>query len=165
MPTNVGCLLLSSATYDRPDLSDLLSNLYLSVLRLSHNIDQNKVSVHVFPEDITVTMDPSHLHQIMTNLCQNGLRHGGEKQLFEIDGGETRESRGPFIEVIDSGPGIDPETAMQIFEPFFTTANKGTGLGLYIARELAEANQAHLDYVPIPAGGSCFRISFKNKKR
>ena len=129
----------------------------------SHHVEQAQIRIHISPENVSVTVDPSHLHQIMSNLCQNALRHSNEKQLFEIHGGETRESRGPFLDVIDSGKGIEPETAKQIFEPFFTTASKGTGLGLYIARELAEANQAHLDYVPIPTGGSCFRISFKQQ--
>jgi two-component system sensor histidine kinase PilS (NtrC family) len=48
--------------------------------------------------------------------------------------------------------------AEQLFRPFFTTSGEGTGLGLYIARELCSVNQASLDYVPIPAGGACFRI-------
>jgi len=138
---------------------------FIAEFSRAHDVDAEKIAVHISPIDVKVTMDPSHLHQIMSNLCQNGLRHGGEKQMFEVRGGETRESRGPFLDVIDAGPGIEPETAQQIFEPFFTTASKGTGLGLYIARELAEANQAHLDYVPIPTGGSCFRISFVQKKR
>ena len=139
-------------------------NDFIAEFSRAHDVETDRISIHIVPPDVKVTMDSSHLHQIMSNLCQNGLRHGG-KQLFEIRGGETRESRGPFLDVIDAGPGIEPETAQQIFEPFFTTASKGTGLGLYIARELAEANQAHLDYVPIPTRGSCFRIAFKQKKR
>ena len=68
------------------------------------------------------------------------------------------------LEVIDQGPGIDPETAEQMFEPFFTTATAGTGLGLYIARELCENNEAHLSYQPGAEGGSCFRIQFSADK-
>jgi two-component system sensor histidine kinase PilS (NtrC family) len=52
-----------------------------------------------------------------------------------------------------------------MFEPFFTTSGKGLGLGLYLARELCEANQAQLNYLPIPTGGTCFRISFAPNKR
>ena len=138
---------------------------FIAEFSRAHDVDEDNISIHIAPENVKVTMDSSHLHQIMSNLCQNALRHGGDKQIFEIRGGETRESRGPFLDVIDAGLGIEPETAQQIFEPFFTTASKGTGLGLYIARELAEANQAHLDYIPIPTGGSCFRIAFKQKKK
>jgi two-component system sensor histidine kinase PilS (NtrC family) len=48
----------------------------------------------------------------------------------------------------------------KIFEPFFTTRSSGTGLGLYISREICESNQARLEYLPATNGGSCFRIHF-----
>jgi two-component system sensor histidine kinase PilS (NtrC family) len=60
--------------------------------------------------------------------------------------------------VLDRGPGVAEGNAPQLFRPFFTTSEHGTGLGLYIARELARANDATLDYVPVPGGGSCFRL-------
>ena len=65
--------------------------------------------------------------------------------------------------VRDDGPGIAPEVAAQIFEPFFTTHSKGSGLGLYIARDLCAANQASLDLMQAatgPTGGAEFRIRF-----
>jgi two-component system sensor histidine kinase PilS (NtrC family) len=49
--------------------------------------------------------------------------------------------------------------ASRLFQPFYTTSEHGTGLGLYIARELARANQATLDYLAVPGGGGCFRIA------
>ncbi len=134
----------------------------------SQGISHDDVALHVAPEDTTVYIDPSHLHQILFNLCQNALRYGktgSGKKAIQLIAGESQDSEGAFLDVIDNGPGIEPEMSKQIFEPFFTTAGKGTGLGLYIARELAEANQAHLDYIPVPTGGSCFRISFAREKR
>ena len=65
---------------------------------------------------------------------------------------------GPVVEVVDRGPGIPEAVSAQLFRPFFTTSSHGTGLGLYIARELCRANQATLDHVPLPGGGACFRI-------
>ena len=100
---------------------------------------------------------------MLTNLCDNGLRHGADYAglpKIELRGGITRESGGPFLDVIDHGPGIPPDIAQNIFEPFFTTEPTGTGLGLYIARELCEINRARLNYLPIPTGGSCFRLNF-----
>uniref|UniRef100_UPI0035947248 ATP-binding protein n=1 Tax=Thiocapsa sp. TaxID=2024551 RepID=UPI0035947248 len=58
------------------------------------------------------------------------------------------------------GPGIDAKTAREIFNPFFTTRTSGTGLGLYIARELAETNGIHLTYEPAQPHGSRFRLEF-----
>ncbi|HNW79390.1 MAG TPA: ATP-binding protein, partial [Candidatus Competibacteraceae bacterium] len=66
----------------------------------------------------------------------------------------------PVLEVQDAGPGVPAEHVDRLFEPFFTTRSDGTGLGLYLARELCEANRAQLQYVPGAEGGSCFRIVF-----
>ena len=84
----------------------------------------------------------------------------------------------PFLDVIDRGPAIAQEVAEHIFEPFFTTAPQGTGLGLYICRELCECNQARLNYLvtrPIAfaradaqgrgIAGNCFRITFADPRR
>ncbi|RZL05631.1 MAG: ATP-binding protein, partial [Rubrivivax sp.] len=68
------------------------------------------------------------------------------------------EGGAPVLDVSDRGPGIPDTVTTQLFRPFFTTSGHGTGLGLYIARELCQANQASLLYVPLPAGGACFRI-------
>jgi two-component system sensor histidine kinase PilS (NtrC family) len=65
---------------------------------------------------------------------------------------------------MDNGDGIDTELAEKIFEPFFTTKSSGTGLGLYIAREICESNQSHLEFIPVPEGGSCFRITFTSQE-
>ena len=120
------------------------------------------VRLEVESADIMVEFDPSHLQQILWNLCQNGLRHSGagENPRLELLVGLNITGR-PYLDVVDHGPGVSPENIGNIFEPFFTTDSKGTGLGLYIARELAESNLAQLRYQPRD-GMSCFRISFKN---
>ena len=111
-------------------------------------------------QPVPALFDPRHLQQVLTVLVQNALTHGrmpGEAARVSvnvgIEGGTAR------IDVLDRGPGIAPGTLAQLFRPFFTTSEAGTGLGLYIARELCHANQAHLDYVGAAAGGGCFRIS------
>jgi two-component system sensor histidine kinase PilS (NtrC family) len=108
------------------------------------------------------------LQQILTNLSENALRHsqnfpGNPK--VEFQGGLSLDLNRPYLDVIDHGAGIDPETAEHIFEPFFTTSTNGSGLGLYISRELAECNQANLNYVPMSTEGSCFRLSFQDPRR
>jgi two-component system sensor histidine kinase PilS (NtrC family) len=72
--------------------------------------------------------------------------------------------RHAVIDVMDRGPGIPDAIAAQLFRPFYTTSEHGTGLGLYIARELCRANQAQLDYVSVPAGGACFRLTLSVPK-
>ena len=68
-----------------------------------------------------------------------------------------------MLEILDDGPGLGAAVLPQLFEPFFTTEASGTGLGLYIARELCEANGAALEYARQAHGGACFRIIFGGK--
>jgi two-component system sensor histidine kinase PilS (NtrC family) len=71
----------------------------------------------------------------------------------------------PCLEVADRGSGIDARTADRIFEPFSTGARGGTGLGLFIARELCQLNRAVLLYEQRQGGGSIFRIVFSDPQR
>ncbi len=117
---------------------------------------------------IQTRMDPHQLTQVLTNLVQNGMRYSAQKnqqgqvwlRLFR-----DLDSDLPVLEVLDDGPGVPHEQLHHLFEPFYTTENKGTGLGLYISRELCESNQARLDYKPRESGGSCFRITFAHSRK
>jgi two-component system sensor histidine kinase PilS (NtrC family) len=117
----------------------------------------------VEPVELAVSFDPHQLRQVLWNLCanacQHGVRPGATPQLELCAHLESGRGR-PVLEVRDAGPGVAAEHISHLFEPFFTTRAKGTGLGLYLARELCEANRAHLQYLPIAGGGSCFRITF-----
>lgn len=116
--------------------------------------------------DISVQFDPSHLQQVLTNLVDNALRYAqGQEGSVRLVTGVDDLSERPYLQVLDDGPGVAPDRITQLFEPFFTTEAKGTGLGLYISRELCEANQARLSYVPAIPRGSCFRIAFAHPKR
>lgn len=125
----------------------------------TEGIPPQALKMDIVPENLLLRVDPGHLHQVLSNLCQNAFSHTGKE--CEVGVQARRENNGTIrIDVVDNGQGIDPMTAEQMFEPFFTTASSGTGLGLYIARELCEINQASLDYVNTDAGGSCFRMRF-----
>ncbi len=131
--------------------------------RQSNAIETQQLVVQILPATTEARVDSSQLRQILTILLENAINHFNEKKSelrLQIICGITRESSGPILDVVDNGPGIPAHIVKQIFEPFFTTQNAGTGLGLYIAKELSEANRMDLDYITLPAGGSCFRISF-----
>ena len=126
----------------------------------------------VNPQDAEVRVDPRQLKQVLTNLVTNALRHGrhgGDKAdttvEVRIDGGIDPKTERPFINVSDNGPGVPPDKRGQLFQPFHTTRASGTGLGLYISRELCEANQARLSYLPGERGGAVFRILFAHPDR
>ena len=117
--------------------------------------------------DIEVRADPSQLRQIVWNLCENALKHGvreSPEQVVEIRYGRMSPTARPFLEVADRGPGVAPENAERIFEPFFS-GGRGTGLGLFLARELAQTNGATLLYEARPGGGSIFRLVFSDPRR
>lgn len=134
----------------------------------SQQINPECIVTSVSPSSLSVHFDPNQLHQIIWNLCHNAVRHSrnlrGQPHV-EIHVGVQSDTPIPYLDVIDNGPGIDAESVDHIFEPFFTTETKGTGLGLYIARELSECNQAHLAYLPAANGGSCFRLMFADPRR
>lgn len=130
---------------------------------MSQNMSTNEITINIDPETTQVNVDTTQFHQVLWNLCQNGMRYSADypnSPKIELVGGISNETGRAFLDVIDHGSGIDAETAQSIFEPFFTTDAKGSGLGLYISKELCETNNAHIAYVPVPTGGSCFRIEF-----
>jgi two-component system, NtrC family, sensor histidine kinase PilS len=108
---------------------------------------------------VPAMVDPRHLQQVLTVLLQNALNYGrmpGQPARVTLNVHVVGDKAA--VDVIDRGPGIPDGALARLFRPFFTTSEHGTGLGLYIARELCLANQATLDYVSLPAGGSCFRV-------
>jgi len=131
-------------------------------------LDEGAVALAPGSPDIEVRMDPTHLHQIVWNLCDNAVKYASAEAgaiAVELSCGVLEPSGRPYLEVADRGPGIKPDKVEQIFEPFYTSQAGGTGLGLYISRELAERNGAALRYQPRPGGGSAFRIVFADPKR
>jgi two-component system sensor histidine kinase PilS (NtrC family) len=118
-------------------------------------------------DDMEVRFDPSHLHQVVWNLCDNAIKYGDARGgiSVEIKIGRLNPSNRPYLEVADRGPGIDLQAVDRIFEPFFTGAKGGTGLGLFIARELCQLNRAILLYEPRGGDGSIFRIVFSDPQR
>ena len=146
----------------------------IDVRRFVHTFIQDfclteKIEVTVFQLDFThddpallINFDRNHLHQILWNLCRNARRHCLQ-QTGSIVVKLTRcnETNSILFDIKDDGSGVPKHQIKQLFEPFFTTATNGTGLGLYIARELCEANHASIKYIDNTGGGH-FRISCKD---
>lgn len=175
--------------------SDRVNNIISNVLQLSKKRQNNTYHYEMKPLELTTWLEnfvaefqetlkpglkieldiatrpmythiiPSQLHQIVTNLANNGLRHTKQENgiaqiwlMLYIDS----SSQLPQLDVVDNGEGVPIEVEDKLFEPFFTTSNDGTGtgLGLFVTKELCESNQAQLVYLPRKGGGSCFRVTF-----
>jgi two-component system sensor histidine kinase PilS (NtrC family) len=120
------------------------------------------------PRSLEVTADPTQLRQVVWNLCDNAIKYGLRNRItdvIEIRYGRLKPAARPFLEVVDRGPGVRTEDAERIFEPFFSGEHQGSGLGLFLARELAQTSGATLLYEPRPGGGSIFRLVFADPRR
>lgn len=161
-------LQLSRREATRPERVPLAAWIddFVGEFRETYEIPADRIVVSA-ADDLEVRFDPSHLHQVLWNLCENARRYalapsGGTLDLIT---GRLAGNGRPYLEVADRGPGIDPAAADRIFEPFFTLHRTGTGLGLFLARELAECNGALLVYEPRAGGGSIFRLIFADPQR
>jgi two-component system sensor histidine kinase PilS (NtrC family) len=117
-------------------------------------------------QELLVEFDPENLQRVITNLLDNALRHSklatgreSAKILVDLD----FASHLCLIDIVDTGSGVPIAEQPKLFEPFFTTINEGSGMGLYLCKELCEINNASLSYRPTDRGESCFRISLNQR--
>ncbi len=140
------------------NLFDKLS-LFVETLQYTEGVVPAVFLIEVAPSCV-VQFDRGHFDQVLWNLCRNALRYCQKKpgsvqlRAWQAEDGAT------VLEVLNDGPPVDADAVQKLFEPFFTTSVGGTGLGLYIARELCAANGALLEYRPQADGRVCFRIVF-----
>jgi two-component system sensor histidine kinase PilS (NtrC family) len=135
--------------------------------RDSHPLETDVLKAVDDGHRVVALVDPQHLHQVLTVLVHNALTYGrtpGNPAQVTVAVRRDGPNGSPIVEVIDRGPGIPPRVVEQIFTAFFSTSDHGTGLGLYIARQLCEANQSVLSFEPVPLGGSCFRIQLPSSQ-
>lgn len=133
---------------------------YLQEQKLNLGPQAAAFALRINGQGLNVFVDSGHLKQILDNLCANALTYGKpERGKIILEAGRLQDT--PYIKIIDNGDVISAEDRQHLFEPFFTTSHNGTGLGLYISRELAELNQAELSYAGQP-GKPCFVLLLAN---
>lgn len=144
---------LNPVAFDAATLAALVDEL-----RQTEEIPADAV-ISSMPDTLHFQFDPDHLRQIVWNLLRNAWRHC-TRQAGSLRIAAQKAGDGIQFDIEDDGPGLAPEHLGKLFEPFFTTDAQGTGLGLFLARELAEANHATLTYVP-GARGARFRLALR----
>jgi two-component system sensor histidine kinase PilS (NtrC family) len=152
-----------------PEVLDSKTWLEEFLLRFSNSYREPlNISLKVEPEKIAVRFNPGQLEQLLTNLCDNGLRYSHKltgEYILAIEVNLLEHSQIPVLDIIDYGPGPSADLEEQVFEPFYTTESSGTGLGLFICKEICEANQARVFFRRTLDNRSCFRIVFAHPDR
>jgi two-component system sensor histidine kinase PilS (NtrC family) len=117
-------------------------------------------------KELLVEFDPENLQRVIGNLLDNALRHskletGRENARIEVSlDFATHQCQ---VDIIDLGSGVPKSELPKLFEPFYTTMEEGSGMGLYLCKELCEINNADLSYRTTSRGESCFRISMNQR--
>ncbi len=134
---------------------------------MQSTLQKHQISLFIEPSNAEIQFDPEHLQQVLWNLCRNAEKYARENVAdlhIDIQGSHPLHTRDIMLNIMDNGKGIPDQNIDRLFEPFYTTSTRGTGLGLFMARELCLSNSASLDYVKLPAGGSCFRLIFSHAR-
>jgi two-component system sensor histidine kinase PilS (NtrC family) len=139
---------------------------FIDNYRATHELC-DEIALEVVTPGVKVNVIEGQLEQVLNNLFDNGLRYShkktGKARLLVQAGIDDRDGDDqPYVHIIDDGEGVNDTDEGQLFEPFHTTESSGTGLGLYISKELCEANQSQLAYNRTEDGKSCFSIYFSN---
>jgi two-component system sensor histidine kinase PilS (NtrC family) len=148
------------------DITEWLKAFHKNMLT-SQQLGSHAFKIALPSKPVRIQADPTHLEQIMCNLYENGVRHSKLNQsenLLKIECSASKNTDNVTIDIIDYGNGVPEQYQEKLFEPFFTTEPTGTGLGLFIARELSQLNRAHLQYIDEPGNGAHFRLKFSNQR-
>jgi two-component system sensor histidine kinase PilS (NtrC family) len=145
-------------------LTDWITEFVSTYLKaLNRQVD---ITISCDYPDLLIEFDPENLQRILSNLLDNALRHSKlavNTETARLEVGLDFVSHQCLIDVIDQGGGVPPSDQSKLFEPFFTTVEEGSGMGLFLCKELCEINNATLSYRLTERGESCFRISLNQR--
>jgi two-component system, OmpR family, sensor kinase len=114
------------------------------------------------PPEVRVVGDPARLRQALENVLANAVQHAPLGTVVRLEVTEEQHAEGlwAMIRVSDEGPGIDPTILPRLFERFArSSSSMGLGIGLYLARQIAEAHDGTLEVTSSPGAGTHFRLS------
>ncbi|HRI17054.1 MAG TPA: ATP-binding protein [Burkholderiaceae bacterium] len=134
------------------DAGALVSAVCEEWMRTAGPVAGSLLEVDLPGEPLAAIFDPEHLRRVLVNLLDNARRHGSGKAGAVQLRLHARDANEALLSVASDGAPIAPDVERYLFEPFFSTRSRGTGLGLYICRELCDRYGARISYRLRPAG-------------
>jgi two-component system sensor histidine kinase PilS (NtrC family) len=156
--------VLDLAKRNKPHQSDIhlqtLLSRFIDTFSCQHPLSPNQIRLLHCPPELSVKMDSSHLDQILWIVCDNAFKHAQNDTIeVTLEAGNGSDLNICWLRVCDNGHvPVDAQQAEKIFEPFYTTHGQGTGLGLYLAREICENNGARIVLDQTDSTGTCFKL-------
>lgn len=143
------------------DLPKLVQHV-CELLRPEASTRNIEIAVEVEPDLPHILADPVRLTQALLNLVINGIQAVNDRGQVKVRAGKSGEWL--LLRVQDTGPGIPADKIGEIFDPYFTTKTEGSGLGLWIAQQIALAHEGNLRAENAPGGGAVFILTLPLRK-
>jgi hypothetical protein len=147
---------------ERLDLSSWTKE-FVSEFWLTEEIDADTLRLNVPRENLPVRADPSHLHKLVWTLCSDLLKYGRASNAtdpVEVRVGRSNKTQRRYLDIIDRGTAIGPADSKRVFEPFVSAGKVGSGIGIFVSRELSPGIGSGANKDPRPGGGIVFRLVF-----
>ncbi len=125
-----------------------------------------EITIECDYKELLIEFDPENLQRVFANLLDNALRHSNMacgEETARVEVALDFATHQCHIDVIDAGSGVPATDVPKLFEPFYTTAEEGSGMGLYLCKELCQINNADIAYRTTARGESCFRVSINQR--
>jgi two-component system sensor histidine kinase PilS (NtrC family) len=151
-----------SVRLERVDLASW-SKEFVSEFWLTEDIDAEILRLNAPRESVPVRADPAHLHKLLWTLCADLLRYGRASNAtdpVEIRVGRSATTQRRYLDVIDRGSAVGPVDSKRVFEPFLAAGKAGTGISMFVSRELSPRVRSGANNDPRPGGGVVFRLVF-----
>lgn len=151
-----------SLRLERLDLASWTKE-FVSEFWLTEEIDADTLRLNVPRESLPVRADPAHLHKLVWALCSDLLKYGRASNAtdpVEVRVGRSTKTQRRYLDIIDRGTAVGPADSKRVFEPFLSAGKVGTGVAIFVSRELSPGIRSGANSDPRPGGGIVFRLVF-----
>ncbi len=151
-----------STRLERVDLASWTKE-FLTEFWQTQDIDADTLRLNAPRENVPVRADPAHLHKLLWTLCNDLLKYGRATNAYdpvEIRVGRSATTQRRYLDVIDRGSAVGPVDSKRVFEPFLSAGKAGTGISMFVSRELSPGVRSGANNDPRPGGGVVFRLVF-----